>query len=205
MRVNTKHTNSTRGTSSYVCSCMVWYRMYFWWSLCTLYLHVRQQSYRRRLRSFLLYFCYVFRAQTNILSKPPMEKTVNSQLVIFLILQLTFSRQKKIILLMQLPQSAGTQTEWVKQNHSFGEWAKQKQNHSFGEWAKQKQNRSFGEWAKQKQNCSFGEWANQKKNYSFGERAKQKQNHSFRERAKQNRSFGEWAKQNRSFVSTLFL
>ena len=82
---------------------------------------------------FLLYLCYVFRSQINILSKPPMEKTVNSQLVIVLISQLTFSRQKKIILLMQLLQRVGSQREWAKQkqNHLFAKWAKQKQNHSF--------------------------------------------------------------------------
>ena len=38
------------------------YRMYPWWSLCTLYLHACQVSYRRRLRSLLLYLCYVFRS-----------------------------------------------------------------------------------------------------------------------------------------------
>ena len=31
--------------------------MYLWWSLCTLYLDARQVSYRRRLRSLLLYLC----------------------------------------------------------------------------------------------------------------------------------------------------
>ena len=54
--------------------------MYFWWSLCSLYLHacqvrvplmefmylvfIRMQGeiYRRRLKSLLLYMCYVFRA-----------------------------------------------------------------------------------------------------------------------------------------------
>ena len=35
-------------------------RLYLWWSLRTLYLHARQVSYRRRLRSLLLYLCYVF-------------------------------------------------------------------------------------------------------------------------------------------------
>ena len=34
-----------------------------WWSLCTLYVHAMSgESYRRRLRSLLLYLCYVFRA-----------------------------------------------------------------------------------------------------------------------------------------------
>ena len=58
-------------------------RIYAWWSLCTLYLHACQmvmvefmylvftrmpgESYRRRLRSLLLYLCYVFRALINSL------------------------------------------------------------------------------------------------------------------------------------------
>ena len=41
--------------------------MYLWWSLCTLYLHACQVSYRRRLGSLLLYLCYVFRALINSL------------------------------------------------------------------------------------------------------------------------------------------
>ena len=40
-------------------------RMHLWWSLCTLYLHACQGSYRRRLRSLLLYLCYVFRTLIN--------------------------------------------------------------------------------------------------------------------------------------------
>ena len=39
-------------------------RMYFWWSLCTLYLHAHRmpgESYCRQLRS-LLYLRYVFQA-----------------------------------------------------------------------------------------------------------------------------------------------
>ena len=38
-------------------------RMYLWWSLCTLWSVTRMpdESYRRRLRSLLLYLCYVFR------------------------------------------------------------------------------------------------------------------------------------------------
>ena len=39
-------------------------RMYLWWTLCTLYLHACQVSYRRRLRS-LLYLCYVVLAHLN--------------------------------------------------------------------------------------------------------------------------------------------
>ena len=37
-------------------------RTCLWWSLCTLCLRACQVSYRRRLRSLLLYLCYVFRA-----------------------------------------------------------------------------------------------------------------------------------------------
>ena len=37
-------------------------RMYLWWSLCTLYLHACQVSYRRRLRSLLLCLYDVFGA-----------------------------------------------------------------------------------------------------------------------------------------------
>ena len=67
-----------------------WSRMYLWWSLYTVYLHACQvrvtvedaplvkymylvftrlpgESYRRRLRSLLLYLCYVFRALINFL------------------------------------------------------------------------------------------------------------------------------------------
>ena len=40
-------------------------RMYLWWSLCTSYLHACQVSYCRRLRSFLLYLCYVCQALIN--------------------------------------------------------------------------------------------------------------------------------------------
>ena len=59
--------------------------VYFWWSLCTLYLHACKkdvplvefmylvftrmpgESYRRQLRSLLLYLCYIFRALINSL------------------------------------------------------------------------------------------------------------------------------------------
>ena len=35
-------------------------RMYLWWSLCTLYLHACQVSYRRQLWSLSVYLCYLF-------------------------------------------------------------------------------------------------------------------------------------------------
>ena len=40
-------------------------RMYLWWTLCTLYLHICQVSYYRQLWSLLLYLCYVFWALIN--------------------------------------------------------------------------------------------------------------------------------------------
>ena len=44
----------------------VYMRMYLWWSLCTLYLHVCQVTVTvGRLRSLLLYLCYIFRALIN--------------------------------------------------------------------------------------------------------------------------------------------
>ena len=51
--------------SAFCCSCgSVHLRqrgMYHWWSLC-LFTRIPGESYRRRLRSLLLYSCYVFRA-----------------------------------------------------------------------------------------------------------------------------------------------
>ena len=52
MRVNTRYINFTRGTS---CVYLVFTRM-------------PSESFCRRLRSLLLYLCYVFRAQINSLS-----------------------------------------------------------------------------------------------------------------------------------------
>ena len=42
--------------------------MYLWWSLCTglVFTRMSDESYRRRLRSLLLYLCYVFQTLNNL-------------------------------------------------------------------------------------------------------------------------------------------
>ena len=53
--------------------------MYLWWSLCTIFTRMAGESYRSRLRSLLLYLCYVFRAQINFLVGWFNNKDVNKQ------------------------------------------------------------------------------------------------------------------------------
>ena len=41
--------------------------MYLWWSMYLVFTRMPGESYRRRLRSVLLYLCYAFRALNNSL------------------------------------------------------------------------------------------------------------------------------------------
>ena len=74
MRVNTRHINSARGTSSNVYEDVPLVEFMY-----LVFTRMPGESYRRRLGSLLLYLCCVFRALINslvllILSVTPFEK-----------------------------------------------------------------------------------------------------------------------------------